>query len=154
MARTETIVHTFGVKEEGEEYKTRVGVYALIHRSGEEIVLVGRVDSDLHELPGGGLEGEESHEAGLARELQEELGWSIKIGSYLGKGIQYTTLSPRGRHYRLEGHFYMAEKIAEIGGKVELDHEERWLSFPKAQQKVKYEYQRWAISRFEKLLND
>lgn len=154
MARTETEANTFGVVEEGGVYKTREGVYALIQGANNTIVLVGRVDSDLHELPGGGIEEGESHEAGLARELREELGWSIKIGEYLGKGIQYTMLSPRGRHYKLEGHFYAAEKLKEIGGKVELDHVERSLSFSDARLKVKYEYQKWAISQFEKFLND
>ena len=143
---------TFGEKIEGEEYKTREGVYALIQGGSGQIVLVGRVNSDLHELPGGGLEHGETHEEGLVRELREELGWSIKIGDYLGKGTQYTRLSPRGSFYKLEGHFYAAEKLQEIKGKIEEDHEERWLSFKDAVEKVKYDYQRWAIGLFEKHL--
>lgn len=142
----------FGEKLEGEEYKTREGVYALIQGDSGHIVLVGRVDSDLHELPGGGLEGGESHEEGLLRELREELGWSIKIGAYLGKGVQYTRMSPRGRFYKLEGHFYTAEKLREINGKIEEDHEERWLTIDEAINKVKYDYQKWAIGLFEKHL--
>ena len=141
-------MNTFGEKVEGAEYKVREGVYALIGGEFNQVALVGRVHSDLHELPGGGLEGGETHEEGLIRELKEELGWAIKVGSYLGKGVQYTTLSPRGRYYRLEGHFYIAEKLGEAGGKIEDDHEERWLTFTEAIQKVKYEYQKWAIELF------
>ena len=142
-------LNTFGEKVEGAEYKVREGVYALIGGETDQIALVGRVHSDLHELPGGGLEGEESHEEGLIRELREELGWEIRVGTYLGKGVQYTTLSPRGRYYRLEGHFYTAEKLRDAGGKIEEDHEERWLSFTEALQKVKYDYQKWAIELFK-----
>lgn len=141
---------TFGIKQEGEKYKVRKGVYALMEGEPGQVVLVGRVDSDLHELPGGGLEGEETHHEGLVREIQEELGWSILIGGYLGKGTQYTTLSPRGNYYRLEGHFYMAKKVDIIGGKIELDHVERPLAFQEAYDKVKYDYQKWAIELFEK----
>lgn len=144
-----TNLNTFGEKVNGAEYKVREGVYALIGRESGQIALVGRVHNDLHELPGGGLEGKESHEQGLIRELREELGWAIKVGSYLGKGVQYTTLSPRGRYYRLEGYFYVAEKLGEAGGKIEEDHEERWLSFPEAIRKVKYDYQKWAIELFK-----
>jgi len=142
-------LNTFGEIVDGAKYKVREGVYALIGRESDQVALVGRVHSDLHELPGGGLEGSESHEEGLIRELKEELGWAIRVGSYLGKGVQYTTLSPRGRYYRLEGHFYIAEKLGEAGGKIEDDYEERWLSFTEAIQKVKYEYQRWAIKLFK-----
>ena len=142
----------FGTKIKGREYRTRTGVYALMVDDQGFVVLVGRVDSDLHELPGGGLESGESHEEGLSRELREELGWSIQVGSYLGMAVQYTTMSPSGRYYKLEGHFYTAKKLQEISGKIEDDHEERRLSFPDAIRKVKYEYQRWAIGLFEKHL--
>ena len=151
-AIVEEKMRTFGRKIEGEPYKIREGVYALIRGESGAVALVGRVHNDLHELPGGGLENGETHEEGLMRELQEELGWSIKVGAYLGKAIQYTTRSPRGNLYRLEGHFYMAEKLEEIEGKIEDDHIERWLSFSEAIKKVKFEYQRWAISLFEKRL--
>ena len=102
---------------------------------------------------GGGKEEGESHEEVLTRELVEELGWAIQIGSYLGKGIQFTTLSPHGNYYRLEGHFYTAQKIAEVDGKIEEDHIALWLPMEEAVVKIKYDYQRWAIQTFATHLN-
>ena len=142
-------MNTFGVKEEDVEYRVRKGVYALIEGDKGHLAIVGRAHKELYELPGGGIEEGESHEEGLKRELIEELGWSIQIESYLGKSIQYTTLSPHGNYYRLEGHFYTAAKLAHVGGKIEEDHIGVWLSVEDAIQKVKYEYQRWAIKTFQ-----
>ena len=55
-------MNTFGIKSERTQYKDREGVYALITDDAGQVVLVGRTNSDLHELPGGGLENGESHE--------------------------------------------------------------------------------------------
>ena len=141
-------MNTFGIKVDGVEYRAREGVYALIEGGKGELAIVGRVHKELYELPGGGKEDGETHHQVLERELIEELGWSIQIGTYLGTATQYTTLSPHGNYYILHGHFYAAQKIADVGGKIEEDHVGLWLSFDEAVAKVKYAYQRWAIEEF------
>ena len=138
---------TFGDKKDNLVYKDRQGVYALIPDQRGGLAIVGRIDSDHHELPGGGLEGEETHEEGLKRELKEELGWAIEIGEYLGCSCQYV-ISARGNPWRMIGYFYHAEKVGEIGGKVEDDHVEVWLSKDEATRRVFHDYQRWAIRSF------
>ena len=40
-------------------------------------------------LPGGGMEGNETKEECLYRELLEELGWAIKIDQYIGNAARY-----------------------------------------------------------------
>ncbi len=138
---------SFGEKEDGKVYTAREGVYALIPDRQGNIAIVGRAGREFYELPGGGLEGEETHEEGLTRELREELGWSAHIGPYMGSSSQYV-ISKKGKYWRLVGHFYLAENYLKIGGKIEEDHTEVWLPVREATEKVVHLYQRWAIRSF------
>ena len=45
-------MNIFGVKKDDVEYKVREGVYALIEGENGLLAIVGRVNKDLHELPG------------------------------------------------------------------------------------------------------
>ena len=40
-------------------------------------------------LPGGGMEGTETKDECLHRELLEELGWKIEIDQYIGNAMRY-----------------------------------------------------------------
>jgi 8-oxo-dGTP diphosphatase len=60
----------------------------LVARRGE-----GRAFSGLWEFPGGKVEAGETPEAALAREIQEELGLTIRVLEHLGRGT--ADLGPR-----------------------------------------------------------
>lgn len=66
-----------------EQPRFRVGVFAVIERDGRYL-LARRADIGWWNLPGGGLEYDESVEAGLAREVREEIGAEIEIIRLLG----------------------------------------------------------------------
>ena len=141
-------MNTFGEKEEGRIYREREGVYGLIGDGHGNIAIAGRTDKHHLELPGGGLEGDETHEEGLIREFIEEFGWEVKMGDYLGTCSEYV-ISESGRYWRMIGHFYKATKIREVEGKVEDNFMCVWIPTEEAAQKVFHYYQRWAISHYE-----
>lgn len=62
----------------------RIAVYALIFNSEHEILLALRRDIDWWNLPGGGLELEETVEEGVCREVREETGLEVEVDHLVG----------------------------------------------------------------------
>src|ERR1044072_6984951 len=73
----------------------RVAVKALIFDDEKRLLLVRNPDHDW-ELPGGGWEHDETPEAGLARELQEELG--VELSAVPELSFTYRGVSRWGWH--------------------------------------------------------
>lgn len=71
------------------EKKQYLVVMALIRNHEEKILMQKRVDPEPSwaygkwEFPGGGVEWGESPEEALQREMQEEIGCNVKIGSFI-----------------------------------------------------------------------
>jgi len=61
----------------------RIGVFAVIERDGQYL-LARRADIGWWNLPGGGLEYDETPEEGLAREVREEIGAEIEVARLVG----------------------------------------------------------------------
>ena len=61
----------------------RIGVFAIVEREGCYL-LAHRRDIDWWNLPGGGLEYNETVEEGLLREVREEVGVSVEIVRLVG----------------------------------------------------------------------
>ena len=66
-----------------EKPRFRVGVFAIIERDGRYL-LARRSDIPWWNLPGGGLEYDESVEEGVAREVREEIGAEVEIVRLVG----------------------------------------------------------------------
>ncbi len=66
-----------------EKPRFRIGVFAIIERNGRYL-LAHRSDIDWWNLPGGGLEYDETVEEGLAREVREEVRSTIEIERLVG----------------------------------------------------------------------
>jgi 8-oxo-dGTP diphosphatase len=61
----------------------RIGVFAVIERDGHYLLAL-RSDIDWWNLPGGGLEYDETVEEGVAREVREEVGVAVTIERLIG----------------------------------------------------------------------
>lgn len=127
----------FGLREPGRAYRLRHAVYAVIRAEDGRIATV-RTRRGLM-LPGGGLEGDETPEQGLERELREECAREIAITARLGDAVQFF----RAREGFFEGRhvFYAARFASEPTGKGE--HELVWLE-PESAAFV-HESHAWAV---------
>ena len=95
--------------ESAEAPRFRVGVFAVIEREGR-FLLARRSDIDWWNLPGGGLELDETVEQGVAREVFEEVGVTIIIARLIG-----VYSKPRKREIVLSFLCHMAPGSAEPG---------------------------------------
>ena len=64
--------------------KFTIGIFGIILNKQNKILLCHRRDYDLWNLPGGGLEKNESIQSGLIREVKEETGLAVKISRLAG----------------------------------------------------------------------
>ncbi len=76
------------IKKPTKQYVLRPSCYAIIFNStSSKIAIIQKGES--YFLPGGGMEGTETKDECLHRELLEELGWSIEIDRYIGNAMRY-----------------------------------------------------------------
>ena len=129
----------FGQRVPGRRYRIRHAVYAVIRRDDGWIATVRTRRG--HALPGGGLEGDETPEQGLEREVREECARAVAIGQRLGEAVQFF----RAREGYFEGRhvFYAASFASEPNGKGE--HELVWLEPERAAARFVHASHAWAI---------
>lgn len=137
-----------GNRIEGVKYRERIGAYALIVNSDNEIALVRRDNN--YFLPGGGVENDETYEQCLKRECAEELGYNIELAQYVGKLSHYTKAIRREEYLKLVGHVYIANLLESNCLKIEEDHEFVWAQLREAAEKMQEEFHAHAIREYVK----
>jgi len=133
----------FGHRIEGIEYVNRACAYGIIANGHGEIAVVRTRKGYL--LPGGGIEAGESFEAGLRREILEELGCESTIFEQFCAAAQFSHDPDDGIYYKKLGHFFRAtlgEKIVRV---IEPDHELFWFTPSECPARLAQEFQSWAI---------
>jgi 8-oxo-dGTP diphosphatase len=138
---------TFGEIELGVSYTLRPGVYGIIFNEQKNLIALIETDDAKYFLPGGGLEGSESHKECLVREGIEEMGSLLEIGEWIGKARRYFYSQKDSEYYLGEGHFYFAKIAGEAGEPVEADHQLRWVETVAAVQILFHEHQSWAVQK-------
>jgi 8-oxo-dGTP pyrophosphatase MutT (NUDIX family) len=105
--------------EEIKDYKHRTAVRVIIFDQDNKIAVVHAKINKYHELPGGGVEKDESLEEGAIRESREEAGCEVKIIQEIGVIKEYL----RDKKLINETHCFTAELIGEKN-KLELQKDE------------------------------
>ena len=145
---------TFGEKELGVRYTLRTGVYGIILNEHKNLIALVQTDDGSYFLPGGGLEGSESHEECLVREGIEEMGKLLEIGEWFGKAQRHFHSTKDSKYYLGEGNFYFAKIVGEAGQPLEADHQLKWLETGEALKKIYHEHQSWAVQKAISMLEN
>ncbi|KMP95722.1 NUDIX hydrolase [Bacillus cereus] len=137
---------TFGLKKPTVHYELRPSCYAIIFQSSSsKIVIIQK--GDRYFLPGGGMEGTETKDECLHRELLEELGWAIEIDQYIGNAARYFYAEKEDTYYLNDGFFYIANMVQKQTENCEEDHVLRWMSPLLAVELLLHNHQKWAVEQ-------
>lgn len=138
------MIKVFGEKIDGLDYKIRKGVYAVIFNITRDKVLTVQNFRGHYFLPGGGIEKDESNQDCLAREMLEETGYKVSIGSFIGDAKRYFQ-STKNEPLINEGYFYFAELLDKIQEPIEDDHFIKWIDIDSVQGLLVHEHHCWAV---------
>ena len=143
---------TFGVKENHIEYTKRQAVYGVIFSgSGEKIAIIQTNDGKCF-LPGGGIEGIETHEECMKRESLEEMGMAIEVGPFIGKARRYFYSDREEVHYLNEAVFYICFLGGQICEPMEEDHTLVWMDSAGSADYLFHDHQAWAVEEALKII--
>ncbi len=132
------LLHTFNEENASEAeistYKIRQAARAIVFDADNKVALLYIAKHDYYELPGGGVEEDETIEEACIRECKEEIGCNVEIISEVGKTIEY-----RKQLKRVNVSFcYVAKVIGEKGiselqeDEIEMGTSTVWVSKEKA----------------------
>lgn len=100
-------------KKAGLDYLLRKGVYAVIFNTTRDKVLTVYTSRGDYFLPGGGIEKDESYQECLHREMIEETGYNISIGSFKAEAKIYFQ-SIKNEPLLNDGYYYLAALLDKL----------------------------------------
>ncbi|MFD3448211.1 NUDIX hydrolase [Microbacteriaceae bacterium 4G12] len=125
-------------------YRKRKGVYAVIFNETKDKIVTVQTTTGHYFLPGGGLEGNETNEECLEREVLEETGYKVLISSFIGKAMNFFQ-STKNEPILSEGYFYLATLVSKVQDPIEEDHLFTWLSVDRVEELLIHKHHIWAV---------
>lgn len=112
----------------GQRYKQRPGVYAVLPRGGQ-VLLTYQGDPHFEfQLPGGGIDPGEHPLTALHREVFEETGWRIAAPRKLGAFRRFTYMPEYDLWAEKLCHIYLAQPVRPHGPASEPGHLPVWMT--------------------------
>ena len=122
------MIRRFGESPEpGRKYTRRVGVYALLPRSGHLLLTCQTEPGPDLQLPGGGIDPGESPATALHREVFEETGWLIAAPRRVGAFRRFTYMPEYDLWAEKVCLIYHARPVRRLGPPSEPFHEALWM---------------------------
>ncbi len=115
------------VPQNGQRYRLRVGVYAILPLNGRLLLTYQSKPHDEIQLPGGGVDPGESPVRALHREVFEETGWRIAAPRRLGAFRRFVFMPEYDMWAEKLCHIYIARPIRPHGPPTEPGHIPLWL---------------------------
>ena len=112
------VEHVFGTQIDGHTYHARRAVYAVIPDSDGRVAAV-RSRGNLF-LPGGGIEGGETPEQALGREVEEECAQRLHIAGKIGEALQYFYAPSDDKYFAMHAVFYAGAFLGQTPGQAAL----------------------------------
>jgi 8-oxo-dGTP diphosphatase len=135
---------TFGNKLTNIDYQIRKGAYAIIFNTASNRVLTVK-NKGYHFLPGGGIESNESDKHCIERELLEETGFHVEVGSFVGSALFYFFFSSKNEPILSDGYFYFTRIVEKVQKPTEEDHQVVWIDVMEVEKLFFYQHQVWAV---------
>ena len=137
----------FGVRKPGIDYRHRTVAFGVAERDGLiACVRVERPSGPYFDLPGGGLDLEETEVEALRREFLEETGLTIAPLNRIAEAGQYFVRSTEEPVNNVGG-FWTARVAAEDpAAKCEDDHTLVWLDPTVALSRLRHDSHAWAVA--------
>lgn len=135
---------TFGVKEEGHHYLSRVGAYLLAIEE-DKIALV-KTSKGLFLLGGASID-EENDRKTISRECLEEIGYEIEVDYLLGQAESYMKHPEIGYFHPIQT-YYVGSLKKQVQKSLEKDHQLVMVELEKARGQLYLESQNWAIETY------
>ena len=111
------VQRVFGTQVDGHTYHARRAVYAVVRDSNGRVAAV-RSRRHLF-LPGGGIEGGETPEQALVREVEEECAQRLHIAEKIGEALQYFYASSEDKYFAMHAIFYAGTFLGQTSGQAE-----------------------------------
>ena len=143
------MIPVFGVKEAGEKYQARYAAYAILMNEESQIALV-QAPNGAYFLPGGEIEGKETKEEAIEREMLEELGFEVVLSDYLGQADEYFYSRHRATFFYNPGYFYSTKSWKKVSAPLEEGNNSSWESPTKAIELLKRGSHKWAVEEWLK----
>lgn len=142
-------IRAFGEELPGVTYVERPGAYAIILNKNDEIAVIKT--SFGYFLPGGGLDPGEEFVDGLARELDEEIGYKLVNATYFLVAAQFHWSEFYQKHFKKIGAFFEVDAQPPAIPQFADGHSLVWMPRQLAQRDLSQEFQRWAVTEHIKL---
>src|SRR4051812_7124691 len=132
-----------------------VGVHEIVRPSAYGIMSDGRrciaaVRTPLgYFLPGGGQHDAESVEGTVAREVVEECGLVVQVGTWRAAAVDHVWSIEEHTHFEKRSTFCDAIVVGDAGDSSEADHELLWMSMSDAVAALTPPSHRWAVGEWE-----
>ncbi len=113
--------------QSGQRYTFRRGVYAILERKGQLLITHQAAPVPEFQLPGGGIDPDESPIPALHREVMEETGWAITAARRLGAFRRFTYMPEYGIWAEKMCTVYHARPTLQLGPPTEAGHTAYWV---------------------------
>ncbi|MGL9747271.1 NUDIX hydrolase [Enterococcus sp. DIV0170] len=143
------MIPVFGVKEAEKDYQARYAAYAILMNEDEKIALI-QAPNGAYFLPGGEIEGNETKEEAIEREMMEELGFEVDLSDYLGQADEYFYSRHRGTFFYNPGYFYATKNWKQVSAPLEEGNNSSWESPQTAIELLKRGSHKWAVKEWLK----
>jgi 8-oxo-dGTP diphosphatase len=128
-----------------ENSKDRPGAYAVIRNDLGQILVV--TAKNRYHLPGGGIDAGEDPQRAVAREIEEETGYSVEGLQNIGQANQFLDTKDLGSINKLGTYFTGRAMGTPALDPKEYDHEAKWISPDEFLSSTAHDFHKWAVQK-------